>query len=155
MPQIRRLIIRTIESSTIDRDSNITDTVTLSETLSMYSTKTLGPRMEPWETSVLTRYSCKVFLSRTTRSSLLMSNDKLGQIPDLKFHKTWVCVEDQQAKPSRKPWIYQVLQFYQIQCHKIYSWTRRTETILEINKKALFLKFINNSINLVVFSRRP
>ena len=115
MPQIRRLIIRTIESSTINRDSNITDTVTLSETLSMYSTKTLGPRMEPWETPVLTRYSCKVFPSRTTRSSLLMSNDKLGQIPDLKFHKTWVCVEDQQAKPSRKPWIYQVLQFYQIQ----------------------------------------
>ena len=27
----------------------------------------------------------------------------------MKFHKTYVCEEDQNAKPCQKPWIYQVL----------------------------------------------
>ena len=30
---------------------------------------------------------------------------KQGQISDLKFHKTYVCEEDQHAKLCRKPWI--------------------------------------------------
>ena len=32
----------------------------------MYSGKSVGPRMKPWRTSVLTGYSCKDFPYRTT-----------------------------------------------------------------------------------------
>ena len=34
----------------------------------MYSRKSVGPRMEPWGTPALTRYSCEDFPSRTTQS---------------------------------------------------------------------------------------
>ena len=35
---------------------------------------------------------------------------KEGEITDLKFHKTYVCEEDQYAKLCQKLWIYQVIQ---------------------------------------------
>ena len=37
----------------------------------MNSRKSAGQRMEPWETTVLTGYSCKYFPSRTNWSSLV------------------------------------------------------------------------------------
>ena len=43
----------------------------------MYSTKSVGPRMESWETPALTGYSCKGFASRTTRSHLLLKKEKM------------------------------------------------------------------------------
>ena len=33
----------------------------------MYSRKSVGPRMEPWGTLALTRYSCEDLPSRATR----------------------------------------------------------------------------------------
>ena len=37
----------------------------------MHSRESVGPRMEPWETPVLTGYSCEEFPSRTTGSRLI------------------------------------------------------------------------------------
>ena len=45
----------------------------------MYSRKGVGPRMESWETPVLTEYSCEEFPSRTTPGRLLLTKDKTGQ----------------------------------------------------------------------------
>ena len=81
-----------------------------SERSLMYSRQSLHPRMELWEKPVLTRFSSKFFPSRTTQSPLLTSNDKKGHTTEIKFHRSWVCVEDQHAKPCWKPWTYQVPQ---------------------------------------------
>ena len=43
----------------------------------IYSRKSVGPRMEPWETPALTAYSCEDFSSRTTQSGLLVRIEKL------------------------------------------------------------------------------
>ena len=42
----------------------------------MYSRESVGPRIEPWGTPALTGYSCDVFLSKTTWSSLLLRKDE-------------------------------------------------------------------------------
>ena len=76
----------------------------------MYSRKSVGTRMKPLGTPTLTGYSCEDFPSRTTQSGLFLRKEEIGQISDLKFHKTSVCEEDQHAKPCQKPWIHQVPQ---------------------------------------------
>ena len=43
----------------------------------MYSRKSVGPRMEPSGTPALTGYSCEDFLSRTTRSCLLLRKEEI------------------------------------------------------------------------------
>ena len=54
----------------------------------MYNRKSVGPRMEPWETPVLTGYSCEDFQPRTTGSRLLPRKEEIRpNICDLKFHK--------------------------------------------------------------------
>ena len=55
LPQIRCLITLKIESSIISIDRNIIDNIIRSL---MYSRKSVGPRMEPCTTPVLTGYYC-------------------------------------------------------------------------------------------------
>ena len=55
----------------------------------MDSRKGVGQRMEPWETPAWTRYLCTDFPSSTTQSCLLMTNDEINQIPDLKYEMSW------------------------------------------------------------------
>ena len=43
----------------------------------MYSRKSVGPKMEPWGTPVLTGYFCEDFLSRSTRSCLLLRKEEI------------------------------------------------------------------------------
>ena len=43
----------------------------------MYSRKSVGPKMEPWGTPVLSGYSCEDCPSRATRSCLLLRKDKV------------------------------------------------------------------------------
>ena len=43
----------------------------------MYSTKSVGPRMELWGTPALTGYSCEDFPSRTTTSRLLLRKEEI------------------------------------------------------------------------------
>ena len=58
----------------------------------MYSRKSVGPRMELSGTPALTGYSCENFLSRTTKSHLLLTGEEISQISDLKFRTTQVCL---------------------------------------------------------------
>ena len=58
--------------------------------------------MDPSGTPALTGYSCEDFPTRTTRSRLLLRKEEISQISDLKFHKVYVCEEDQHAKLYRK-----------------------------------------------------
>ena len=72
----------------------------------MYSRKSVGPRMEPWNgTPALTGYSCKDFPSRTFRSLLLQRKEEIR--PNI---MTYICAEYRYAKPCQKPCIYQVPQ---------------------------------------------
>ena len=76
----------------------------------------------------------------------------------MKFHKTYVCEEDQHDKPCQKPWIYKcqsssgprpiksASNSIRYNCEKICSRSRRPRTILEIRKKATFFYVINNPI---------
>ena len=41
----------------------------------MYSRKSVGPRLEPWETPALSGYSYEDFPSKTTRSRLLLTKE--------------------------------------------------------------------------------
>ena len=43
----------------------------------MYIRKSVGPRMEPWETPALTRYSWEDFPSRTTWSCQLLRKEEV------------------------------------------------------------------------------
>ena len=43
----------------------------------MYGRKSVGPRMEPWGTPALTRYSCEDFPSRNTWSRLLLRKEEI------------------------------------------------------------------------------
>ena len=42
----------------------------------MYGRKSVGPRMDPWETPASTGYSCEDFPSKTTQSCLLLRKAK-------------------------------------------------------------------------------
>ena len=44
----------------------------------MYSRKSVGPRMEHWETPALAGYSCEDFPSRATRSHLLLRKEEIN-----------------------------------------------------------------------------
>ena len=48
-----------------------------SETSLMSNRKSVGPKMEPWGTQALTRYSCEYFPSKTTQSRQLFRKDKI------------------------------------------------------------------------------
>ena len=43
----------------------------------MYSSKSVGPRMEPWENLALTGYSCIEFPFRTTQNRLLLKKEEI------------------------------------------------------------------------------
>ena len=43
----------------------------------MYSKKSVGPRIGPWETPALTWYSCEDFPSRTTWSCQLLRKEEI------------------------------------------------------------------------------
>ena len=43
----------------------------------MYSRKSVGPKIEPWGTPALTRYSCEDSPSRPTRSRLLLRKEEI------------------------------------------------------------------------------
>ena len=45
----------------------------------MYCRKSVGQRMEPWETPELTGYLCEDFPSKTTQSPLLLRNEEIRQ----------------------------------------------------------------------------
>ena len=60
----------------------------------MYSRKSVGPRMEPWGTPALTRYSCEELPSRTTQSCILLRKEEIRpniwpKIPKLKDLSLW------------------------------------------------------------------
>ena len=74
LPHIRCLITLRIESSIISIYSNITDNIIK---VTMYSRKSVGPRMDPWGTPALTGYSCEHLPSRTTRSHLFPRKEKI------------------------------------------------------------------------------
>ena len=99
---------------------------------------------------------------------------KHGQITDMKFRNTWVCEEDQHAKPC----VYQVLQVQQpytckspsnsirCNCERICNCSRRPETILGVRKRPHFSRWSTsfsktllttekNANRVVVFYRRP
>ena len=63
----------------------------------MYSQKSVGPRMNPWGTPVLTQYPCEDFLSTTTRSLPLLRKEEikphvwLGISKDLRLLRRWAC----------------------------------------------------------------
>ena len=52
----------------------------------MYSTKSVGPRMEPWGTTALTGYSYEDFPFRTTWSRLLIRKDEIRPNTRQKLH---------------------------------------------------------------------
>ena len=52
----------------------------------MYSTKSVGPRMEPWGTTALTGYSYDDFPFRTTWSRLLIRKDEIRPNTRQKLH---------------------------------------------------------------------
>ena len=43
----------------------------------MYSTKDVGPRMDPWKNPAITGYSCKYVLSSITRGHLILGKDEI------------------------------------------------------------------------------
>ena len=121
----------------------------------MYSSKSVGPRIDPWESPALTGYSSLVVLEgirlpfpyRTTQSNLLLRKEEIRpnicpQIPAY-----------QHAKPCQKPWyikchsssrprlVKSPSNSIRYKCKKICSWSRRPNTILEIRKKPHFSKW--------------
>ena len=68
------LITLTIESSIINTNSNITDNMMRTV---MHSRKSVGLRMEPWRTLVLTGYSCKDFPSRITQNHVFLRKEEI------------------------------------------------------------------------------
>ena len=62
----------------------------------MYSRKNIGPRMEPWGTLALTRYSCEDFPCITTWCCLLLRKEEIRpKISDQKYHKIHACEKKQ------------------------------------------------------------
>ena len=111
----------------------------------MYSRKSVEPRMEPWGTLVLTRYSCKNFSSRTTWNRLFLRKDKIR--PNIRPKTPWdLCLWRRPACQILSKALDISIATALYNCQKIYSWLIRSKTILEIRKKATFLWLINNSI---------
>ena len=123
--------------------------------------------MEPWGTLALTGYSCEDFSN--TQSCLLLRKVEIrsnisNEIPSrLTFVK-------KNSSSSPRP-IKSSSNFIRCNCQKICSWSRRPNTIMEIQKKSTFIWVINNPIiykffkdfsnhrkktnRAVVFSKRP
>ena len=62
-----------------------------SERSLIYSRKSVGPKIRPFGTPALPRYSCEDFLSRTSQSHLLLRKGEIRPKSDLKFHKSYGC----------------------------------------------------------------
>ena len=73
LPQVRWLITFRVESIIISIDSKITS----SGRSLIYSRKSVGPRMDPWETPALTGYSYEDFPSSSTQSCLLLRKEEI------------------------------------------------------------------------------
>ena len=78
----------------------------------MYSSKSVGLRMEPWRTPALTGYSCEGLPSRKSWCHQLLRKEeiRLYTWPEIKASKVYVYEEEQDAKPCQKPLMYQMLQ---------------------------------------------
>ena len=149
----------------------------------MYSRKNVRPRMESWETPALTGYSCKDSIQNHFKVPI--TEKRTNKVKYL----TWNSIKVKFLKKTSMPNPVKGLGY--IKCHnsssprlvkspsnsircnrkKIFSWSRRPKTILEISKKATFLLVINNPIiykfikdltnqrkktsRVVVFSCRP
>ena len=122
----------------------------------MYSSKNVGPRVEPWRTPALTGYSGKVLPSEPLKAICYGKTTKQLRILDPKFHKTlWRIPKCQTFQkglgissstvrdaPDNKTFSNFIRWNYQ----KVCSWLRRPEIILKIRKKATFLEVASKSI---------
>ena len=124
----------------------------------MHSRKSVGPRMDRWGTLALPGYSCEDFSSRTTQSRLLLREEEISpniwpEIPlDLSLWKRPVCqtlsktLDISSARARIAPDLLKSpSNSIRHNCQKIYSWSRRTNSIREI-KQATFLQVVNNPI---------
>ena len=138
-----------IESSIISIDSNITDNIV--RKVIMYSRKSVWPRMEPWGTPALTRYSCEDFPFRTTQSRILPRKEEIRaniwpEIPyDLRLWRS-ACqslskaLDISSATARVAPDLLKALAILSDKnCKKICSWSRKPKTTLEMRKKVTFL----------------
>ena len=118
--------------------------ITSSGRLLMYSRKSLGLRMEPWETPSLTGYSCEELPSRTHRSYLLLWKEEIKPIIWTFGKKTSMsnpvkrlgyihCYSSSSPRPVKNP-----SNSIRYNCKKICNWSRRPKTKLEISKKTTF-----------------
>ena len=123
----------------------------------MYNRKSVGPRIEPWGTSALARYSCDIvnildipILSIQNLSKLSITEKRRNKAKYL----TWNSIRLKFVKKTSMPNPVKSLGY--IKCHssssprpvespsnsirynceKICSWSGRPKTILEIRKKA-------------------
>ena len=109
----------------------------------MYCRKSVGPRLEPWETPQLTLYSCEGFWSRTTQSqkakyvtwnSIIFKFEKKASIPNPVKSLGYIkCCSSSSPRPVKS--LFNSTRYH---CQKICSWSRRPKTILEIRKKSSF-----------------
>ena len=119
----------------------------------MYSRKSVGPKIELWETPALTGYSWGDFPSRTTRSRLLLRKKEIrtnachascqissmpNPVKSLGYIKYYRSRSPKPVKTSSNSIRYN--------SQKICSWSSRPKAILEIRKKTTFLYVINNPI---------
>ena len=65
----------------------------------MYTRKSVGSTMEPWGTLAKSSHP------EPLKAVYCWVKIKWCQIPDLEFHKFWICEEDQHVTPCWKPWI--------------------------------------------------
>ena len=72
----------------------------------MCSRKRVGKRLKLWGNSTELWALAKTHNSEPIEAIYYWEKTKKKQIPELKLHKTWVCGEDQHAKPCQKLWIY-------------------------------------------------
>ena len=148
---IRCLITLLVQSSIISIDITILH-ITSSGRLLMCSRKSEEPIMEPWEIPAVTGYSSRDFPSRITMLSITEKKWNKGKYPTwnsilFEFEtKTSMsnpaeCLDISSLsspRPIKNP-------SNSIRCkwQKIYSGSRRPETILKIRKKATFLRLID------------
>ena len=114
----------------------------------MYSRKSVGPRMKPWLTPALTRYSCEDFLSRTTLSRLLLRKEEIR--PNIWPERLKFVRKTNMPNPiksleymnhyslnSPRP-VISPGNYIRHNCQKICCWSIRPKTILEIKKRPYF-----------------
>ena len=116
----------------------------------MYSSKTVGPTMKPWGNQPWTGYSWENFPSRTNQNCLSLRKDQIKPNIRSRFEflkKTSMPKPDKNLRyikwqNSRSPRpIISHSNCIRDNCQKICSWSRRPENLLEIRKKADFLRW--------------